>query len=338
MAKATLTPKSIIADISDGIIKPIYFLMGEEPWYIDQITNVLLDKLLNETEKDFDLNIVYGKDVSMGEVIMLARQYPMIASKKVVLVKEAQDTDGFDNLLLYLQKPMLSTVLIFNYKNGSLDKRKKLFTELDKTSVVYESKKIYDEEIPGWIEGHVASMGISIDHKSAILIADFIGSDLSRIMGEINKLMITMPPREKKITSELIERNIGISKEYNDFELLNAVIRKEIFKANKIAVYFSKNPRNYPLVKTIATFAGFFINLMYYHYLPDKTPQNVIGELGINYYRVKDYETASKNYSGVKTMQIIRLLRTFDARSKGFESRGIPDNENLRELLFQILH
>ena len=312
--------------------------MGDEPWYIDQITNVLLDKLLNETEKDFDLNIVYGKDVSMGDVIMLARQYPMIAARKVVLVKEAQDTDGFDNLLHYLEKPMLSTVLIFNYKNGSLDKRKKLFTELEKTSVVFESKKIYDEEIPGWIEGYVSSKGISIDHKSANLIADFIGSDLSRIIGEIDKLMITMPEGEKKITSELIERNIGISKEYNDFELLNAVIRKETFKANKIAMHFSKNPRNYPLIKTIATFAAFFTNLMYYHYLTDKTPQNVIGELGINYYRVKDYEIASKNYNGVKTMKIIRLLRIFDAKSKGFESRGVADNENLRELLFQILH
>jgi len=338
MAKANITPQSIIADINEGIIKPVYFLMGEEPWYIDQISNVLLNKLLNETEKDFDLSLVYGKDVSMRDVIVLARQYPMIASKKVVLVKEAQDADGFDDLLKYLEKPMLSTVLIFNYKHGSLDKRKKLYTELDKTSVVYESKKLYDEEIPGWIEGHVTSKGMSIDHKSAIIIADFIGSDLSRIIGEIDKLMITMPQGEKKITSDLIERNIGISKEYNDFELLNAVIRKEVFKSNKIAVHFSKNPRNFPLVRTISTFAGFFINLMNYHYLTDKTPVNVVSELGVNFYRVKDFEIASKNYNGVKTMQIIRLLRIFDARSKGFESRGVTDNENLRELLFHILH
>jgi DNA polymerase III subunit delta len=338
MAKAAVTPNSILSDINDGIIRPVYFLMGEEPWYIDNITNVLLDKLLNDSEKDFDLSIVYGKDVSMNEVIMLARQYPMIALKKVVLVKEAQDTDGFDNLLHYLEKPMLSTVLIFNYKNGSLDKRKKLFSELEKTAVVYESKKIYDEEIPGWIEGYVSSKGISIDHKSSCLIADFIGSDLSRIIGEIDKLMITIPSDEKKITSDHIERNIGISKEYNDFELLNAVIRKEVFKANKIAVYFSKNPKNYPLVKTIATFANFFINLMLYHYLADKNPQNVVSELGVNFYRVKDFEIASKNYNGVKTMQIVRLLRTFDAKSKGFDSRSIPDYENLRELLYKILH
>lgn len=338
MAKAGISFQSIINDVNDGIIKPVYFLMGDESWYIDQITNVLMNKLLNETEKDFDLSLVYGKDVSFKDVIVLARQYPMLASRRVVLVKEAQDADGIDDLINYLEKPMLSTVLIFNFKQGSLDKRKKIYSELEKCAVVFDSRKLYDEEIPGWIENLVATKGLSIDHKSAVLIADFIGSDLSRIMGEVDKLLITMPVGEKKITSEIIERNIGISKEYNDFELLNAVIKKEVFKCNKIAMHFSKNSKNYSIVKTISTFAVFFINLMNYHYLTDKTSANVVGELGVNYYRVKELEIASKNYNGVKTMQIIRLLRTFDARSKGFESRGVSDNENLRELLFLILH
>jgi len=275
----------------------------------------------------------------MSEVIMLSRQYPMIASKKVVLVKEAQDAGKFEDLSVYIAHPMPSTILIINYKNGSLDKRKKLYTELEKSSeaILFESKKLYDEEIPGWIEQYVKSRGISIDQKSAELIAEFIGNDLSRIMGEIDKLMITLPSGDKKITPDLIERNIGISKEYNDFELLNAVVRKDIVRCNKIAMHFSKNPKNYPLPKTIATFTYFFSNLMYYHYLVDKTSQKASTELGV-YGRIREYEIASKNFNGLKTMQIISLLRAFDARSKGFESKSIPDGENLRELLFHILH
>lgn len=338
MGKDTVNSNSIISDIRNGIIKPVYFLMGEEPYYIDLITDVIVNNLLNDTEKDFDLSMVYGKDLTMGEVIVLARQYPMLARKKVVLVKEAQDLSGFDDILKYLEKPLLSTVLIFNYKNGSLDKRKKAYSELGKVGLVYESKRIYEDELPGWIENQVSSKGFTIDHKSSVLIADFIGSDLSRIISEIDKLLITIPENEKKITSDLIEHNIGISKDFNDFEFLNAIIRKDILKSNKIAVHFSKNPKNNPLIKTIATIAGFFTNLMYYHYLVDKSTENVIRELGVNYYRVKDFEIAAKNYNARKTMQIIRLLRTYDARSKGFDSRGLSDNENLRELLFQILH
>jgi DNA polymerase-3 subunit delta len=338
MGKDTVNPNTIVSDIRNGIIKPVYFLMGDESYYIDLITDVILSNLLNETEKDFDLSIVYGKDLSMGEVIVLARQYPMLAKKKVVIVKEAQDLSGFDDLLKYLEKPLLSTVLIFNYKNGSLDKRKKVYSELGKIGLVYESKKVYDDELPGWIENQVKLKGYSIDHKSSVLIADFIGSDLSRIISEIDKLIITIPENEKNITSELIEHNIGISKDFNDFEFLNAIIKKDVLKSNKIAVHFSKNSKNYPLIKTIATIAGFFTNLMYYHYLVDKSNDNVIRELGVNYYRVKEFEIASKNYNARKTMQIISLLRKYDARSKGFESRGISESENLRELLFQILH
>lgn len=338
MAKSGQTPQTIIDDVKQGFIKPVYFLMGDESWYIDLITNNLLELLINESEKDFDLNMVYGKDTTMKEVIFLARQYPMIAKKKVVIVKEAQDLDNFDDLRIYLEKPLLSTVLIFNYKNGSLDKRKKVYTELDKTAVIFESKKIYDDDLPSWVENLVKSRGLTIDHKSSVIISEFIGNDLSRIVSEIDKLMLTLPKGDTKITSEHIEKNIGISKEYNDFELLNAVIKKDILKSNKIALHFSKNPRNYPLVRTIATFAGFFINLMNYHYLVDKNSNNVISELGVNYYRAKELEIAAKNFNGVKTMKIIRQLRIFDARSKGFESRGISDNENLRELLFFILH
>ncbi|MDP4277957.1 MAG: DNA polymerase III subunit delta [Bacteroidota bacterium] len=338
MAKQSISPQTILTTINNGVIKPIYFLMGEESYYIDLITNTLIGKILDETQKDFDLSEVYGKDVTMNEVIMLARQYPMIASRKVVCVKEAQDIKDIDHLSSYIQKPMPTTILIVNYKNGTLDKRKKLYTDLEAGGVVLESKKLYDNEIPGWIEQYVTGRGFSIDHKSSNLLADFIGSDLSRIIGETDKLMLTIPAGEKRITPELIERNIGISKEYNDFELLNAIARKDILKANRISQNFSMNPKKNPLTKSIAVLSNFFINLMYYHYLTDKTQAKVAAELGVPYGIAKEYELAARNYNGFKTMQIIRTLRTFDAMSKGVDSRGAGDGEFLKELLFRIFH
>jgi len=338
MAKQGLSPKNVLDEINQGIIRPVYLLMGEEAYYIDLISNKLIDNLLDETQKDFDLSVVYGKDVTMKEVIMLARQYPMLASKKVVWLREGQDTNEYENLVIYAKQPNPTTVLIINYKNGTLDRRKKYWAELEEHCSIFDSKKLYDNEIPGWIETYVHNKGFVIDQKSSALLADFVGSDLSRIIGEIEKLILTTPAGQNKITPELIEYNIGISKEYNDFELLNAIARKDILKANKIAWHFSKNTKNYPLVKSIATMAYFFSNLMYYHYLTDKSLVKVAAELGVPYGIAKEYELAAKNYNGLKTMQIIRTLRTFDAMSKGIGSRGANDGEQLRELLFRVMH
>lgn len=338
MAKTSITPQSIITDVKQGSIKPVYFLMGEESYYINLITDFMMETLLTASEKEFDQNVVYGKDVSMREVIGLARQYPMLARYRVVLLKEAQDVKDMDELMHYLQKPMPSTVLIINYKNGSLDRRKKIAGELDKMAVVFESKKLYENELPGWIMTYVKSKGLGIDDRTADMLAEYLGSDLERIVSELDKLSITMPKGETRITSALIERNIGISKEYNDFELQAAIVRKDVLKANKIAAYYARSPKNNPLIKTIALLSGFFSNLMLYHYLVDKSQGAVASELGVAPFRTKEFAEAAKNYPALKTMNIISLLRTYDARSKGFESRSVPDSELLKELLFRILH
>lgn len=326
-----------MADIKQGNLMPVYFFMGDEPYYIDRITDFMLEHILTETEKEFDLSIVYGKDVTMREVISLARQYPMLAKHRVVLLKEGQEIRDMDNLTLYLQMPMRSTILIINHKNGSIDRRKKVAVELEKTAVVYESKKIYENKLPGWIQTYAKSKGYGIDDQTAELLADSLGSDLGLISGELDKLMIYMPKDERRITSELVEKNIGISKDYNEFELQNAIIHKDVLKAYKITFNFSKNPKNYPLVKTIAVLSMFFSNLMLYHYLVNKTPAKVAAELGIAYSRSGDYALAAKNFNALKTMNVISMLREYDAKSKGFDSRA-TDFDLLKELIFKILY
>lgn len=312
--------------------------MGDESYYIDSITESLMEVLMTESEKEFDLAVVYGKDTDMRQVISLARQYPMMAKHRVVLVKEAQDIKDMDTLSIYLEKPMPSTILILNYKNGSLDKRKKLASELDKMGILFESKKLYDNELPGWISSYAKSKGLGIDERTSELLAEYLGSDLGRIVGELEKLSITMPAGETRITPALVERNIGISKEYNDFELQSALVTKNILKANKIALYYGKNPKGNPLVKTVALLSGFFSNLMLYHYLVDKSPAAVASELGIAPFRVREFAEAARNYNALKTMNIISLFRSYDAKAKGFESKSIPDAELLKELLYKIMH
>ena len=338
MAKQETSYEQILTNLRKKIYQPVYFLMGEESYYIDSITEALLEALMTESEKEFDLAVVYGKDTDMRQVISLARQYPMMAKHRVVLVKEAQDIKDMDMLSIYLEKPMQSTILIVNHKNGSLDKRKKLASELDKTAILFESKKLYDNELPGWIANHAKSKGLGIDDRTAELLAEYLGSDLGRIVGEIEKLSITMPKGETRITPALVERNIGISKEYNDFELQSALVSKNILKANKIALYYSKTPKGNPLVKTIALLSGFFSNLMLYHYLVDKSPSAVASELGIAPFRVREFAEGAKNYNALKTMNIISLFRAYDAKAKGFESKSIPDGELLKELLYKIMH
>jgi DNA polymerase-3 subunit delta len=338
MAKSATTPQAILSDVKAGMLKPVYFLMGEESYYIDSLTDSLLDLLMTETDREFDLAVVYGKDTDMRQVISLARQFPMMAKHRVVLVKEAQDIKDMDNLTIYLEKPMPSTILIINHKNGSLDKRKKLAGELDKKAVLFESKKLYDNELPGWIVQFAKTKGLGVDDRTAELLAEYLGSDLGRIVGEIEKLYISMPKGETRITPSLVERNIGISKEYNDFELQSAIVQKQVLKANKIALYYGKNPKGNPLVKTIALLSGFFGNLMLYHYLVDKSQGSVASELGVAPFRTREFAEAAKNYNALKTMNIISLLREYDAKAKGFDSKNTTDAALLKELLYKIMH
>jgi DNA polymerase III subunit delta len=338
MAKNTLTPQQILANVKNGNIQPVYYLMGEESYFIDNMTDALLKTLINETEREFDLSVVYGKDTDMRQVISLCRQYPMMSRYKVVLVREAQDMKDMENLSLYLEKSMPTTVLIINHKNGTLDRRKKITQEIESKAVLFESKKLYENEVPSWIVNQAKSLGMSMDDRTAALLSEFLGNDLSRIVGELDKLSLCLPKGENRISLDLVEKNIGISKEYNDFELQTAIVSKNVLKANKISVFYSKNPRNFPIQKTIALLAGFFGNLMMYHYLVDKSSSSAAQELGVAPFRMKEVIEGAKNYNAAKTMNVIGLLRTFDAKSKGFESKSIPDAELLRELLYKIMH
>ncbi len=339
MAKQAVTYDQIIAALQRKEYKPIYMLMGDEPYYIDKIADFIEQNVLTEDEKAFNQTVVYGKDADLGEIIMAAKRFPMMAEHQVIIVKEAQNIKNLDNLVFYLKQPQPSTILVFCYKYGKLDGRKKYTTEIAAKGVLFESKKLYDNQVAGWIEDYCKSKNLGIDPKAANMLADFLGNDLSRIVGEIDKLRIVIEQKgTHQITPEIVERNIGISKDYNTFELVKALGEHDIVKSNRIADYFGKNPKNNPLVKTIVVLFGFFGNLLLYHSLKDKSQMNVAAELHINPYFVRDYQQAARYYNSGKTLQIISDIRAADAKSKGFGNASTTDDELLKELVFRILH
>lgn len=338
MAKE-VTYEEIVRNLKNGVYSPVYFLMGEEDYYIDRISDYLIDRVLTEAEKEFNLTVLYGSDTDIATVINTAKRYPMMSNYQVVVIKEAQNLRNIEELTYYLQKPLLSTVLVFCYKHGSLDRRKKITAEIEKTGVLFESKKLKDAQLPGFISSYLKRKQIEIDPKASEMMAEFVGTDLSRMSGELEKLIITLPGGQKRITPELIERNIGISKDYNNFELRNALIAKDIFKANQIVKYFEENPKNNPLQVTLAVLFNFFANLMLAYYAPEKTDQGIAAQLGLRSpWQARDYMTAMQRYSGVKVMQIIGAIRECDARSKGIGNPSTSDGELLRSLVYQILH
>ncbi|MDR1729621.1 MAG: DNA polymerase III subunit delta [Prevotellaceae bacterium] len=337
MAKQTTDYQSILSDLKQKKYKSVYFLMGEEPYYIDIISDYILNNVLDEPEREFNQMVLYGNDVDIKTVINAAKRFPMMSPYQVVVVKEAQNIKNLDELSFYLQKPQLSTLLVFCYKYGKPDGRKKFMTEIDKTGVLFESKKLYDNQVPAFITNHLKEKNVGIDPKATQILADYLGTNLGNIVNELDKLVIGKPAGTNTITPELVEKNVGISKDFNNFELLNALINKDVFKANQIVFYFEQNPKNNPLVLTMTVLYNFFSNLMVYYYLKDKSQGAVARDLGINPYFVKDYQTAAKNFNGWKTMEIISLLRTYDAKSKGVENSA-PDGELLKELVYKILH
>ena len=329
----------IISDIKKKNFKPVYFLMGDESYYIDLITEAIIDNALDDADRDFNQTIVYGADVEMPAVINAAKRYPMMAARQLVVVKEAQMMKGMDDLLFYLQKPLMSTVLVLNYKNGSL-KNKKVLAELNSVGVVYESKKLYDYQLPAFITNYIAERGFAIEQKAVSMLSNAIGSDLSRLTGELDKLFIILQEGDKQITASLIERHIGLSKDFNNFELLNALIVKDVLKVNRIIAYFEKNPRSNPLIVTISVLFNFYANLMLLYFAQDKSEASIMAELKLrNIFQARDYQTAMKNYNAYKCMDIISHIRIYDARSKGVESApGTTDASLLRELAYKILH
>ena len=338
MAKET-TYEEIARDLKNRIYKPVYYLMGEESYYIDRISEYIAQTVLNENEKEFNQTILYGADTDIATIINAAKRYPMMSKYQVVIVKEAQGVKNIDELSYYLQKPLESTILVLCHKHGVLDRRKKLAAEIEKVGVLFESKKIKDAQLTGFITSYLKRKSIEIEPKASEMMAEFVGTDLSRMAGELEKLIITRPKGQKRITPEQIEQNIGISKDYNNYELRNALIIKDVFKANQIIKYFEENPKTNPLQMTLSVLFNFFSNLMLAYYAPEKSEQGIAAQLGLKSpWQSKDYLAAMRKYSGVKVMQIIGEIRYCDAKSKGVGNSSLGDGELLRELVYKILH
>ena len=333
-----MTYDQLISDLKNRKYSPVYFLYGEEPYYIDLVTAYITEHVLEEAEKSFNQTILYGKDSEAGQVSDLARRYPMMASHQVVVLKEAQDMSGFGDLIHYVQTPQPSTLLVINYKYKNPDKRQKIFKTLEKNAVCFESKKLYDNQVAGWIAGYASNQQYRMEPKAAALLAEFLGSDLSKIVNEVEKLMVAIGQKGVTITPELVEKHIGFSKDFNQFELQEALGRKDVVKANRIIGYFSENEKKYPFPLTLVSLYYFFSKLLLLHYTRDKSRQNLAATLKVNPFFVKDYESAAKRYPAAKLVEIISLLRTYDMRSKGYEGNTTPSGELTRELIFKILH
>jgi DNA polymerase-3 subunit delta len=333
-----VTYEEIISDLKKRIFKPVYFLAGDEPYYIDLITDFIGEKVLSEEEKAFNQVMIYGEDATVISIIETARRFPMMASHQVVIVKEAQALKKIEDLIIYLDKPLLSTILVFNYKYKVIDKRTKLYKMLDTQGVYFESMRLRDYQVPPWIERYLMTKGIKIDPDASAMLTEYLGTDLHKIVNELDKLLITLPSDKPVITSTLIEKNIGISKDYNNFELQKAVGEKNVYKANMIVQYFSDNSKDNPVNLTIASLFSFFTKILTYHYLTDRSKNNVAAVLKINPFFVKDYESSAAKYSASKTIEIISLLRTYDMKTKGFGDISTEPGELLKELVYKILH
>ncbi|WP_445382110.1 DNA polymerase III subunit delta [Robiginitalea sp. IMCC43444] len=329
--------KQIITDIRKGLYVPIYFLMGEEPYYIDRISEFIASEILSEEEKGFNQMVLYGRDTNLDEVISQAKRYPMMAEHQVILVKEAQHLSRtIENLSAYAENPLSSTILVFCYKYKTLDKRKKLFKTLRSNgAVVFESKKMYENQVAEWIRRVLLGDGYKISHKASALLVEYLGTDLSRIYNELEKLKIVLPSGTE-INPALIEKHIGISKDYNNFELKSAIAGRDIQKATRIIKYFAENPKDNPFVLTISLLHSFFSQLLQYHGLQDHSPKNVASALRINPYFVSEYQTAARNYPMKKVSAIISVLREMDLKGKGVDYSGANQKDLLQELLFRI--
>ncbi len=326
-----------MADLKSGKYSPIYFLMGDEPFFIDRITNFIADKIQKPEQKAFDQIILYGKDVTVAQIDDTARRFPMLSDKLIVIVKEAQNIKNIEKLVYYAQKPSKSTILVINYKYKTIDKRKKLYKELSKNAILFESKKLYDNQIPAWISKYLKNKNLTIDPIAAQLIVDNLGTDLQKISNELDKLIISLS-KDTKITPDHIEKNIGISKDYNVFELQNAIINKDVLKANRIINYFGDNPKSVPFIVLINSLYYFFSKILIIYSLKDKSQYSISSALKINPFFAKNYLRAAQNYSLNKLIYIIAVLREYDLKSKGVGNNSMPDSELMKEMLFKILH
>ena len=341
----------VMIGLKQGKYAPAYMLCGKEPYYIDLVANYIENNVLDEMAREFDQTIIYGKDLSGGDVspvIGAARGFAMMGGYKVIIVKEAQNIKKWEALTMYMDNPQPSTILVFCYKYGSPDKRLNLFKNWEKKGgVLMESEQLRDYQVEKWIRDYVADEAnrrkakgeeeIRIDEKVAKILADSIGTDLTQIVGALQKLIDGRPEGVKVIDAALVERNIGISKDFNVFELQDALVKGDVVKANRITQYFASS-KDHPMVKELGILYGFFANLMIYHYLPDKSDRVAASALGVSPYFVKDYAAAAKRYSAGKAFAIIGYFREIDARLKGINNPSAKDADLWKELIYKIMH
>ena len=351
----------ILTDLKRKIFKPVYFLSGEEAYYIDLISDYIEKNVLDESEQEFNQTILYGKDSDMNTIISAAKRFPMMSEYQVVIVKEAQNlkelgkTTGGDDedeevetkskkgasspnaLVGYLQQPQTSTILVFCYKYKTIDKRSVVYKSLQKNHVFLETKKMYDNQIPEWITSFVQEKKFKIGPKASFLLAEFLGNDLSKITNEVEKLFINLKEGEE-ITGDAVQNNIGISKEFNVFELQEALAKKDILKANRIINYFSANEKEHPAVMTLSLLYGYFSKILVYHFAPDKSKFAVAQTLGVNPFFVDGYVKAAQNYGTAKLKAIFGYLKEYDLKTKGVDNSGVNNGELMKELIFKILH
>lgn len=339
--KATVTFDAIMRDLKSGKYAPVYILMGDESYYIDRITDYIAENVLDPDDRDFNQTVVFGADTTAAQVVDMAKGYPVMpAAHRVVIVKEAQGLKSLDALERYFEKPLASTLLVIAYKNGTIDRRKKVVGKAEAVGVVFESKKKRDYELPAFIETYLKKNHVAIDPKSAAMIAEHIGADLSRLISELDKVMISLPDDNRRVTPDIVEREIGVSKEFNIFELRTAIIERNVFKANQIVKYFDKNPKAGSLFSCLPLLYTFFQNLMVAFYAPDKNNDNNLAaflELK-SVWALKDYRVGMRNFSAMKTLQILAKIRETDAKSKGLDSLNTSTDDLMRELVFFILH
>lgn len=349
-----MTYEQILKELQNKVYKPVYFLSGEENYYIDALSDYIAENVLDENEREFNQSILYGKDVDMGTVLSEAKRFPMMASHQVVIVKEAQNIRDFskeksdaepkkgkekpkDPFIAYLENPQTSTILVFCYKYKKLDKRTAVAKTIEKNGVFFESPKLYDNQVPGWITNYLKEKKYSINPKAAALLTEYLGNDLSKIANELQKLIINIPAG-KEINTEHVQQNVGISKDYNVFELQKALGTKDVVKANRIINYFAANPKENPMVLILSNLFGFFSKMALYHSLPDKSKMAVASALKVNPFFVSDYEVAARSYSLKKVVDIINYLRECDGKTKGIGNSSASDGDLMKELIFKILH
>ena len=336
-----VTYDSIMRELVDGKYRPVYYLQGEESYYIDKISDYIAEHALAPEERDFNQTIMFGSDVTASQVVDAARRYPMMAERQVVIVKEAQNIKQTDALEKYMKKPLGSTVLVMCHKNGKIDGRKREYVKaIQQAGILFESAKLKDRELPAFIENYLKKKEVSIDPKSTQLIADAIGADLSRLTSELDKVLLSLPENDRRVTPQVVEDQIGVSKDFNGFELRDAIVNRNVFKANQIINYFDMNPKAGSIYSFLPMLFNYFQNLMIAYYCPKRQSQEAVAQwLELRSpWAAKDYMTGMRNYTGMKTMQIISKMREIDAKSKGLDNPNTPAGELMKELIFFILH